>query len=47
MAHGNGCAVGRKAKWVPAIGPRTSGKGDKREHKTEVRGSEEETGREV
>ena len=46
-AHGNGCAVGRKAKWVPAIGPRTSGKGDKRGHKTEVRGTEEETGREV
>ena len=46
-ALGNGCAMGRKTKWVPAIGPRTSGKGDKRGHKTEVRGAEEEIGREV
>ena len=32
---------------MPTRGPRTSGKGDKRGYKTEVRGVEEEIGREV
>jgi len=42
---GSECAGGREAKWEPARGPRTTGKGDKRGHKTEMRGAEEEIGR--
>ena len=38
--------MGCKAKWVPVKGPRTSGKGCKRGHKTEMRGAEEQIGRE-
>ena len=50
MRERGGRRTGMGAPWAErrsGLGPRTSGKGDKTGHKAEVRGAEEETGREV